>query len=118
MLGWIYLILAIALETAGTICVKLSENFTLIWPSIFIFVFYGISFIVFLPLSYKSIEPSVVYAVWAGLGAVFVTLIGVFAMHESITFLQCVAIAMIIIGVISLKLNQKPPTEEVKNNTE
>ncbi|NEP43054.1 MAG: multidrug efflux SMR transporter [Okeania sp. SIO2H7] len=112
MLGWIYLILAIALETAGTICVKLSENFSHLLPSILVFVLYGISFVVFLPLSYKSIEPSVVYAVWAGLGAVFVTLIGVFAMHESITFLQSIAIAMIILGVISLKLNQKSPTEE------
>ena len=56
MLGWIYLILAIALETAGTMCVKLSEHFTHLLPSISIFVFYGISFVVFLPLSYKIDE--------------------------------------------------------------
>ncbi|MDY6807236.1 MAG: multidrug efflux SMR transporter [Cyanobacteriota bacterium] len=112
MLGWIYLILAIALETAGTACVKFSEGFTNLLPSILIFVFYGISFCVLLPLSFKTIEVSVAYAVWAGLGAVFVTFIGVIALHESITFLQYVAITLIILGVIGLKLSQTSLTEE------
>lgn len=47
MLGWIYLILAIALEVAGTTCMKLSEGVTHFLPSISIFEFDGISLCVF-----------------------------------------------------------------------
>ena len=111
MLGWIYLILAIALEVAGTTCMKLSEGLTNLWPSVFIFVFYGVCFLVF-PQAIKRIEVGVAYAVWAGLGAVFVAAIGVVAMHESIRYLQLAAIAIIILGVIGLKLSSTSLTEE------
>ena len=106
-----YLILAIAFEVAGTTCMKLSEGLTHLLPSIFIFVFYGLCFLVF-PQALKKIEVGVAYAVWAGLGAVFVATIGVVAMHESISYLQLAAIATIIVGVIGLKLSSTSLTEE------
>ena len=112
MLGWIYLLLGIVLETVATTFIKLSEGFIHLWLSLWGFVFYGISFFVMLPLAYRTIEASVAYSVWAGLGAVFVTLVGVLCMHESITLLQWVGMAIVIIGVISLKLNTTPLTEE------
>ena len=37
---WLYLILAIALEVAGTTSMKLSQGFTKLLPSIAMFVFY------------------------------------------------------------------------------
>ncbi len=111
MLGWIYLILAIAFEVAGTTCMKLSEGLTNLWPSIFIFIFYGLCFLVF-PQALKKIEVGVAYAVWAGLGAVFVATIGVVSMHESISYLQLAAIATIIVGVIGLKLSNASLSEE------
>ncbi len=38
-----YLLLAILAEVTGTICVKLSQGFTRLVPSVLIFVFYGLS---------------------------------------------------------------------------
>jgi small multidrug resistance pump len=111
MLGWIYLILAIAFEVAGTTCMKLSEGLTHVLPSVLIFVFYGLCFLVF-PQALKKIEVGIAYAVWAGLGAVFVATVGVIAMHESISYLQLAAIGTIIVGVIGLKLSSGPLTEE------
>jgi small multidrug resistance pump len=41
---WLYLVLAILLEVSGTTCMKLSEGFTRMMPSILLVVFYTLSF--------------------------------------------------------------------------
>ena len=64
---WLYLILAILLEVSGTTCMKLSEGFTKLVPSVLIFVFYTASFGM-LTLALKRIDVSVAYAVWSGMG--------------------------------------------------
>ncbi len=103
MIGWFYLSLAIILEFAGSACMKLSEGFTKILPSVFVFVLYGICYC-FLALSLTTIEMSVAYAVWAGLGTIGVSIIGVVALKEPINLLKAVAIGIIAIGVVLLKL--------------
>ena len=52
---WIYLFAAIAFEISGTTCMKLSEGFTRLWPSVGIFVFYASS-IACLTLAVKVID--------------------------------------------------------------
>jgi len=58
---WIILSVAILLEVFGTVYMKLSDGFTKLWPSIFIFVFYAASFVA-LTFAIKKIEISVAYA--------------------------------------------------------
>jgi small multidrug resistance pump len=65
-----YLILAILMEVTGTTCVKLSEGFTRLFPSVLIFVFYGSS-LGFLGLALKVVDLGVAYAVWSGVGIAF-----------------------------------------------
>ena len=45
---WLYLTLAIALETGGTICIKLSDGFSKLAPSVLLFIFYGLSVAAFI----------------------------------------------------------------------
>lgn len=111
-MGWIYLIAAIVLEVAGTTCMKLSEGLSHVWPSIFIFIFYGLCLFVFVPLCLKSIEIGIAYAIWSGLGTILVTLIGIFAMHESITLLQIIALISITFGILGLKISNPSLSEE------
>ncbi|MBH8574509.1 multidrug efflux SMR transporter [Nostocaceae cyanobacterium CENA369] len=99
--SWIYLILAIVFEVSGTTCMKLSEGFTKIIPSILIFVFYGFCFS-FLTLSLKRLEISVAYSVWSGLGTTLIASIGMIWFRESISFIKFLSIVLIIIGVIGL----------------
>jgi small multidrug resistance pump len=40
---WLYLALAILLEVSGTTCMKLSQGFTKVVPSVLLFVFYTLS---------------------------------------------------------------------------
>ena len=45
---WLYLTLAIALETGGTICIKLSDGLSKLAPSVLLFIFYGLSVAAFI----------------------------------------------------------------------
>ncbi|WP_298919852.1 multidrug efflux SMR transporter [uncultured Nostoc sp.] len=99
--SWIYLIAAILFEVSGTTCMKLSQGFTRILPSILIFVFYGLCF-TFLTFALKRLEVSVAYSVWAGLGTILIAIIGIICFRESATFIKLMSIALIIIGVIGI----------------
>jgi small multidrug resistance pump len=99
--SWIYLIIAILFEVSGTTCMKLSDGFTKIVPSVLIFVFYGLCF-TFLTFALKRLEVSVAYSVWAGLGTILVALIGIIWFRESATFIKLVSISLIVIGVIGI----------------
>jgi small multidrug resistance pump len=101
LISWIYLVIAILFEVSGTTCMKLSEGFTKVVPSILIFVFYGICF-TFLTLALKRLEVSVAYAVWAGLGTVLIASIGIIWFREPVTLIKFLSTAVIIIGVIGL----------------
>ncbi|MEH2258365.1 DMT family transporter [Nostoc sp.] len=103
--SWIYLILAILFEVSGTTCMKLSQGFTKIVPSILIFVFYGFCF-TFLTFALKRLEVSVAYSVWAGLGTILIAIIGIIWFRESATLIKLVSIALIIIGVIGINASK------------
>ena len=97
----IYLILGIVFEVMGTTCMKLSQGFTRIWPSMGIFIFYGLSFTC-LTIVLKKIEVSLAYSVWSGAGTTLIAIIGVSFFRESITPIKFISIALILIGVIGL----------------
>ncbi|QKQ75504.1 multidrug efflux SMR transporter [Nostoc sp. TCL240-02] len=103
--SWIYLIAAILFEVSGTTCMKLSEGFTKLVPSVLIFIFYGLCFS-FLTLALKRLEVSVAYSVWAGLGTVLIAIIGIIWFRESATFIKLLSIALIILGVIGINASE------------
>ena len=100
---WLYLILAILLEVSGTTCMKLSEGFTKLVPSILLFVFYTLSFGM-LTLALKRIDVSIAYAVWSGVGTALIATIGLLYFKEPMTALKLVSLGLIIIGVVGLNL--------------
>jgi small multidrug resistance pump len=113
MFGWIYMILAILFEVAGTTSMKFSEGFTKVWPSIFIFLFYALCFSV-LTLALKTIEVSTAYAIWSGLGTVLIVTIGILWFNESVSLVKILSIVLIIIGVVGLQLNNEIIADEGK----
>lgn len=101
-LAWIYMTLAIFTEVAGITAMKMSDGFTQLTPSIFIFIFYTLS-LAFLTLSLKKLDIGFAYAIWSGLGTLLIFIIGVSIFHEPITLLKSLAFGCIIVGVIGLK---------------
>ena len=109
MLYWFFLAVAILLEVAGTMCMKLSDGFTRLIPSLMLFVFYAFSFMA-LTVSLKRIDLSIAYSVWAGVGTALVALVGIVCFREPLTVVKSVSICLIIIGVVGLYLDKSVPS--------
>ncbi len=104
MRGWVFLLFAILLEVAGTTCMKFSDGFSRIIPSIFIFVFYSGSF-AFFTVAIKNIDISIAYAIWSGVGTAIISVIGFMWFKEPVSAIKIVSIAAIIAGVVGLRLS-------------
>ena len=103
-MAWLYLILAILAEVAGTTSMKMSEGFTRLVPSLSVAVFYALS-IGLLGLSLKKMDVSVAYAVWSGLGVAVIAVVGVMWFEEPVTALKLLSLALIVAGVVGLNLD-------------
>lgn len=103
MVFWIYLLIAILTEVAGTTLMKVSQGLTKLVPSVSMFLLYGVSF-VFMALALKKIEVGTAYAIWSGLGTAVIAAIGIVAFRESFTFTKMVGLVLIIGGVVLLNL--------------
>ena len=107
--AWAVLSGAILLEVAGTTCMRLSEGFTRLTPSILIFVFYAMSFALN-TMVIRVLGLSVVYGVWSGVGTVLTALIGVYYFKEPATAIKLVSIGLIVIGVLGLHSASRIPS--------
>lgn len=101
---WIYLIFAIVLEVSGTTCMKLSQGFTKVTPSLLMFIFYGLS-LGSLTLALKSIDVSIAYAVWSAVGTALIATIGILWFREPVSALKVFSLCLVIAGVIGLHLS-------------
>lgn len=106
MNSWVLLGLAILLEVAGTTSMKLSDGMQKVFPTVMIFVFYALAFVL-MPFVMKKIEMSTVYAIWTGAGTVLVTLIGIAYFSESSNPYKMASIGLIGLGVVGLHLADK-----------
>jgi small multidrug resistance pump len=100
---YIYLIIAVITETIGTAAIQSSEQFTRFWPSALLIVAYITSFY-FMSLTLKYMQVSVVYAIWSGLGIVFIAIIGWIVFKQSLDFGAIAGMALIIAGVVVINL--------------
>jgi len=99
--AWTVLAGAIVLEVAGTTCMRLSEGFSRLTPSVLIFVFYAASFALN-TMIVRTLGLSVVYAVWSGVGTVLTAGIGMLYFREPATAMKLACIGLIVIGVMGL----------------
>jgi small multidrug resistance pump len=103
-MSWILLIAAICMEVCGTTCMKLSDGFTKLLPSVLIFVFYALSFTL-MTFAVKKLDLSITYAIWSGVGTFLIALIGLFWFKEPLTILKVVSMVLVIAGIVGLNLN-------------
>ena len=78
IMGWAYLLIAIAAEVFSTSALKAADGFTRLWPTIGVIFGYGLS-LYFLSLALRSIPVGIAYALWSGIGIVCIACIGYFA---------------------------------------
>ncbi len=87
---------------------KLSNGFSKVVPSVLLLAFYGAS-LTFLTLTLKTMDVSVAYAVWSGVGIVLISLIGFLFLGESVSIVKAVSIILIITGVVALNITEHRP---------
>ena len=102
-MAWILLIIAGLFETVWVVSLKYSEGFTKLWPSVITIVAMAIS-IYLLAIAMKSLPLGTSYAVWTSIGAIGAVIFGVVFFGESKDLLKIVFIAMIIGGIVGLKV--------------
>lgn len=100
---WIYLLLAGIFEIGFAIGLKYTEGFTRLWPSVGTIVSAAIS-LWLLTQALRAIPVGTAYAIWTGIGAVGVATLGIALFSESASPARLGCIALIIAGVVGLKL--------------
>ena len=102
-MAYLYLSIAIVAEVIATSALKVSNQLTVLVPSILSFAGYGVAFY-FLALALKWIPVGVAYAVWAGVGIALITIVGAVLFKQMLDTPAIVGIALIIAGVAVLNL--------------
>ena len=100
-MGWFFLALAIGFEIAGTISMKLSEGLTRLIFTVPVLAFYGLSFAM-MAQSLKSVPLSAAYAIWSAVGIAVLSVVGILWFGESVSALKIAALALIVVGVVTL----------------
>ncbi|MFD0916344.1 DMT family transporter [Pseudahrensia aquimaris] len=103
-MAYLYLLAAIALEIAGTFCLKLSNGFANPVPTFLVFVFYGLMNVPFI-LALASLPLSVVYAIWSGVGLMAAAALGFAYFEEPITTARVVFLGITFTGVVGLAVS-------------
>ena len=100
---WLLLIVAGLLEIVMAVCLKDSQGFTRLGPSVGMVVA-GVASFSLLAMALKTLPVGTAYAVWTGIGAAGTALFGVLVRGEPATALRLGAIALIVVGVIGLRV--------------
>lgn len=102
-MGYVYLFIAIVAEVIGTSALKAAEGFTRPVPSLVVVAGYGAAFY-FLSLVLRTIPVGIAYAIWAGLGIVLITLVGMVAFRQAPDLPAVLGMGLIIAGVLVIHL--------------
>ena len=103
-MAWIAVITAGILEVGFASMLKLSNNFTKVWPTIGFLIFASGSFSL-LAWSLKVLPIGTAYAVWTGIGAAGTAILGMIFFKDPVSLARITAIVFIIAGVILLNFS-------------
>jgi quaternary ammonium compound-resistance protein SugE len=102
-MNWAILVLAGLFEIGWAIGLKYTDGFTRLWPSLGTGIAAAIS-LWLLTQALRTIPVGTAYAIWTGIGAVGVATLGMVLFSESASPARLACIALIIAGVVGLKL--------------
>ncbi len=101
--AWIVLFFAGLCEVGWAVGLKYTEGFSRLWPSVGTVIAMVVS-VVLLGWSLKVLPLGTAYAVWTGIGAVGTAICGMILFGESREALRLASIALIVAGIVGLKL--------------
>lgn len=102
-MAWLLLVLAGVFEVVWAVGLKYTEGFSRLWPSVITLAAMAVS-VGLLALAMRGLPLGTAYAIWVGIGAVGTVLAGIWLLQESADFWRLFSLALIIAGIIGLKL--------------
>lgn len=102
--GWAFVVVAGGFEIVMALCLKYSNGFKNLLPSLLTLVTLFFSFY-FLSIALRSIPLSSAYAIWTGIGAVGTFLIGVFIFGDALNTAKVIFLLLTLFGIVGLKLS-------------
>ncbi len=101
--AWGLLVVAGLLETGWAIGLKYTQGFTRLWPSV---ATAGamIASLWLLARALRVLPVGTGYAVWTGIGTVGAAILGIMLLGESRSAARVVCLALIVAGIIGLRL--------------
>ncbi len=102
-MAWIMLAVAGLLEIGWAVGLKFTDGFTRLGPTVATLAAM-IASLVLLGLAVRTLPVGTAYAVWTGIGTVGTVLLGILLFGESTEPMRLLFIAMIVAGIIGLKL--------------
>jgi quaternary ammonium compound-resistance protein SugE len=102
-MDWILLFLAGSAEIVFALSLKLNQGFTKLWPSV-VTVITALTSFYLLMVALKTLPVGTAYAIWTGMGAAGVAILGIIIFKESTDIYRLASIVLIIAGIVGLKL--------------
>ena len=106
---YLFLTLAITAEVVATTALSQVDNFTRLWPTVIAIVGYTIAFF-FLSFTLRVMPTGIVYAIWSGMGIVFVALIAWVWFGQKLDLPAILGLGLIVAGVVIVNLFSKSLT--------
>lgn len=102
-MAWVVLFVAGLLEIGWAVGLKYTNGFTRLWPSVGTVVAL-IASMALLGVALRTLPLGTAYAIWTGIGTVGTALLGIILFKEPATAMRLLCIAMIVAGIVGLKL--------------
>ncbi|WP_375737847.1 SMR family transporter [Pseudomonas boanensis] len=115
MRSWIYLMVAIAFEVAGTTSMKFAADQYPILGHLLMYGLVGLSYF-FLALAVKRVPVGVAYALWEGIGIVLITAVSVAWLGESLGLYKALGLGVMIAGILLIKAGTRPQADTTRTD--
>jgi quaternary ammonium compound-resistance protein SugE len=103
-MSWFVLVMSGVLEAVWATALGKSEGFAKLWPTVVFFSALAAS-MTGLGYAMRDLPVGTAYAVWVGIGAALTVTYAMSTGEESVSVLKTVFLAMIVAGVVGLKLS-------------
>ena len=96
---YLFQIGAIFCEVVGTMLLPITQNFTKVFPTVILTIFYITAFYL-LTFVVNKLPIAIVYATWSGLGIFTIAILGYVFFKQSLSWQTILGLFLIVIGVI------------------
>ena len=96
---YLFLIGAIFCEVVGTMLLPITQNFTKVFPTVILTIFYITAFYL-LTFVVNKLPIAIVYATWSGLGIFTIAIFGYFFFKQSLSWQAVLGLFLIVAGVV------------------